>query len=83
MASTMVSEYTSPGTYCFAVSHDDLWWRSLLKLRTPGVVFVGRQAREGQATEALFWRQGAPLTLPLTPQRWAGRGLLGCHLRPL
>jgi 26S proteasome non-ATPase regulatory subunit 9 len=31
--------------------------------------------------EALFLRAGAPVALRLTPHRWAGRGLLGCHLQ--
>lgn len=40
------------------------------------------QASEGTAVEAVVLRHGHPLTLRLVPQRWAGRGLLGCHLQP-
>lgn len=40
-------------------------------------------ANEGRPVEAVVLRQGAPLALQLTPQQWGGRGLLGCHLRPL
>jgi 26S proteasome non-ATPase regulatory subunit 9 len=40
-------------------------------------------AREGQEVEAVLLRQGQQVVLRLVPQRWAGRGLLGCHLRPL
>ncbi|GAB4816577.1 hypothetical protein N2152v2_003623 [Parachlorella kessleri] len=41
------------------------------------------QAHEGHEVEAVFLRHGATVTLKLVPQRWSGRGLLGCHLRPL
>ncbi|PNH10580.1 26S proteasome non-ATPase regulatory subunit 9 [Tetrabaena socialis] len=40
-------------------------------------------AREGQPVAATLLRQGAPVSASLTPQRWSGRGLLGCHLSPL
>ena len=42
-----------------------------------------RRAHEGRPVEATVLRHGQPLSLSLTPQRWSGRGLLGCHLRPL
>ncbi|GFR41723.1 hypothetical protein Agub_g2474 [Astrephomene gubernaculifera] len=38
---------------------------------------------EGRQVVTRVLRQGAPRELQLVPQRWAGRGLLGCHLRPL
>lgn len=38
---------------------------------------------EGTTVKAVVLRQGAPLTLQLTPHKWFGQGLLGCHLRPL
>ncbi|KXZ50436.1 hypothetical protein GPECTOR_16g610 [Gonium pectorale] len=38
---------------------------------------------EGRAVPTTVLRRGAPLFLSLVPQRWAGRGLLGCHLQPL
>jgi len=41
------------------------------------------QQHEGAAVEVVFLRQGQPVTMQLTPRQWAGRGLLGCHLRPL
>ncbi len=44
---------------------------------------VAALLREGQAVEAVVLRHGAPQVLSLTPRTWAGRGLLGCHLRPL
>lgn len=40
-------------------------------------------ANEGRPVAAVVLRQGAPLELHLTPRQWGGRGLLGCHLRPL
>jgi 26S proteasome non-ATPase regulatory subunit 9 len=46
-------------------------------------VAAALQAHEGAAVEVVFLRHGAPVALSLTPRRWAGRGLLGCHLRPL
>ncbi|KAK9830275.1 hypothetical protein WJX72_010756 [[Myrmecia] bisecta] len=63
------------------VSFGDVSWRdgqSELK-----AVAAELQASENQAVPAAFLRQGHLVTLSLTPQRWAGRGLLGCHLRPL
>ena len=41
------------------------------------------QANEGKEVEAQWLRMGGVLTLKLTPQKWNGRGLIGCHLRPL
>jgi 26S proteasome non-ATPase regulatory subunit 9 len=41
------------------------------------------QAGEGSWLEAAVMRQGAPVHLRLKPQKWAGPGLLGCHLRPV
>lgn len=38
-------------------------------------------AAEGSSVALLVLRRGEELRLALTPQRWAGRGLLGCHLR--
>ncbi|KAG2486037.1 hypothetical protein HYH03_015244 [Edaphochlamys debaryana] len=38
---------------------------------------------EGQPVVTRVLRQGSPLSMTLVPQQWAGRGLLGCHLRPL
>lgn len=46
-------------------------------------VAAALQAHEGRAVEAVVLRHGAPLVLQLTPRQWGGRGLLGCHLRPL
>jgi 26S proteasome non-ATPase regulatory subunit 9 len=54
--------------------------------RSPGTlqaVAAELAENEGVAVEAVVLRSGAPVSLRLTPQRWAGRGLLGCHLRPL
>lgn len=41
------------------------------------------QSHEGRPVEAIFLRQGQPVKLTLVPRHWSGRGLLGCHLRPL
>jgi 26S proteasome non-ATPase regulatory subunit 9 len=41
------------------------------------------QQHENSAVEVVFLRQGQPVSMQLTPRQWAGRGLLGCHLRPL
>lgn len=54
--------------------------------QTPGALAAmaaALQASEGRAVETVVLRHGAPLVLALTPRRWDGRGLLGCHLRPL
>ena len=40
-------------------------------------------AAEGRALAVEVLRRGERVTLSLTPRRWDGRGLLGCHLRPL
>lgn len=41
------------------------------------------QASEGTALRAVVRRDGRSVELQFTPQRWSGRGLLGCHLVPL
>lgn len=41
------------------------------------------QANEGQLVAVTFMRQGQLVDLQLIPRIWEGRGLLGCHLRPL
>ncbi|EIE19419.1 hypothetical protein COCSUDRAFT_19635 [Coccomyxa subellipsoidea C-169] len=41
------------------------------------------QASEGKEVPAIVLRQGETVSLKLTPERWAGQGLLGCHLRPI
>lgn len=46
-------------------------------------VAAALQANQGRPVETVVLRQGAPAVLQLTPQPWGGRGLLGCHLRPL
>ena len=40
-------------------------------------------ASDGRALAVEVLRRGELVSLTLTPRRWAGRGLLGCHLRPL
>lgn len=46
-------------------------------------VAAALQANEGRPVETVVLRQGGAAVLQLTPQPWGGRGLLGCHLRPL
>lgn len=41
------------------------------------------QAHEDKAVQVVFLRAGQAVQMQLVPQKWAGRGLLGCHLRPL
>lgn len=41
------------------------------------------QQHVGFAVQVDVQRQGTPHTLQLTPRTWAGRGFLGCHMRPL
>uniref|UniRef100_A0A383VU54 Nas2 N-terminal domain-containing protein n=1 Tax=Tetradesmus obliquus TaxID=3088 RepID=A0A383VU54_TETOB len=41
------------------------------------------QAHENKAVQVVFLRAGQAVQMQLVPQKWAGRGLLGCHLRPL
>jgi 26S proteasome non-ATPase regulatory subunit 9 len=38
---------------------------------------------EGRTVEATVLRHGRVITVSLKPAQWSGRGLLGCHLRPL
>lgn len=46
-------------------------------------VAVEIQAREGQPVSMIVLRHGSPIELALVPQKWSGRGLVGCHLRSL
>lgn len=39
--------------------------------------------QHGADVQARFLRHGLPTVLTVRPQRWAGPGLLGCHLRPM
>ncbi|KAF6259949.1 hypothetical protein COO60DRAFT_1294635 [Scenedesmus sp. NREL 46B-D3] len=41
------------------------------------------QGHEDQEVPVVFLRAGQAVQMQLTPRKWAGRGLLGCHLRPL
>lgn len=41
------------------------------------------QDNEGKELHAVCLRQGEVVSLKMTPARWAGQGLLGCHLQPL
>jgi 26S proteasome non-ATPase regulatory subunit 9 len=41
------------------------------------------QAHEDKEVAVVFLRAGQAVQMQLTPRKWAGRGLLGCHLRPL
>ncbi|XP_030634277.1 26S proteasome non-ATPase regulatory subunit 9 isoform X2 [Chanos chanos] len=41
------------------------------------------QHSEGKPLSVAVIRNGGKVHLGLTPQRWAGRGLLGCNLVPL
>jgi len=40
-------------------------------------------ASEGRPIEAVVLREGSRVHIVLIPQKWAGRGLLGCHLQPV
>jgi len=55
-----------------ASNHDGL--RALARLT---------QRSEGEIIPLLVQRGDTKLTLQLQPRRWAGAGLLGCHLVPL
>ncbi|GAB2300206.1 hypothetical protein Dimus_034245 [Dionaea muscipula] len=39
------------------------------------------QANQGCAVPLVVARQGAEMSLSVTPRAWSGRGLLGCHFR--
>lgn len=41
------------------------------------------QESEGREVESEWLHEGRRVAARLTPQAWAGRGLLGCHLQPL
>ncbi|KAL2612764.1 hypothetical protein R1flu_024456 [Riccia fluitans] len=41
------------------------------------------QRNEGVAVEVVVLRDGIRVHLTITPRQWSGRGLLGCHIRPL
>ena len=47
----------------------------------PGVVAAAADA--GARLDVLVLRSGVQLSLNLSPRSWAGRGVLGCHLRPV
>lgn len=46
-------------------------------------VAAALQAHENRELDARVLRRGNIVNLKLTPHSWAGRGLLGCHLRPV
>ncbi|KAK9851330.1 hypothetical protein WJX84_008542 [Apatococcus fuscideae] len=46
-------------------------------------VAAALQDFEGRAATAEFLRRGLVMRVQLTPGRWSGRGLLGCHLQAL
>ena len=46
-------------------------------------VAAALQANRGREVETVLLRHGRAISLQLVPREWAGRGLLGCHLRPL
>lgn len=46
-------------------------------------VAAALQAHENKQVDARLLRRGSIINLKLTPHSWTGRGLLGCHLRPL
>lgn len=41
------------------------------------------QASEGSRVEVVVERRGAEVAFFVTPRKWSGRGLLGCHMCPL
>ncbi|KAL2502462.1 26S proteasome non-ATPase regulatory subunit 9 [Forsythia ovata] len=41
------------------------------------------QINLGRAVSLVVMRQGALINLTVTPRRWSGHGLLGCHFRIL
>ncbi|CAM6043493.1 unnamed protein product [Sphagnum compactum] len=41
------------------------------------------QLNEGSGLNVVVLRRGEPIHLVVTPRRWAGHGLLGCHIQPL
>jgi len=44
---------------------------------------VAKAAQEGATLSVRVLRGGASITLSLAPHSWSGRGVLGCHLKPL
>lgn len=48
-----------------------------------GLVAQHLQRSEGRRVEVRVLREGRETLLEVTPRAWAGRGFLGCHLRPL
>ena len=65
-------------------NHDGLRALARLTQRSEGdtiALLVSRTADEGAA--AAEGAAGQHVRLALRPRRWAGNGLLGCHLRPL
>ncbi|KAM0853765.1 hypothetical protein ACQ4PT_050879 [Festuca glaucescens] len=40
-------------------------------------------SNEGNQVSLLINRQGSPMNLTITPRKWHGRGLMGCHFRIL
>lgn len=41
------------------------------------------EVRSGVPVAVVVLRRGVTVALQVTPRPWAGRGLLGCHMRPL
>ena len=48
----------------------------------PTVADVGASVRAGEPITVVVQRGGAQVQLVVTPQRWDGLGLLGCHIVP-
>ena len=62
-------------------AHTRLMKPPMLLLLQPFVCCL--QGKQGQPVPVLILRHGQLSTVQVTPQPWSGRGLLGCHLRPL
>lgn len=41
------------------------------------------QAKKGEAIDVVVDRAGQYVALSMTPKDWSGRGLVGCHLKPM
>ncbi|GAQ79867.1 hypothetical protein KFL_000400100 [Klebsormidium nitens] len=84
----IVDEVTpgSPGDVDGLKLGDQLLRFGGVQAETPNVlqgVAAALQGGAGQAIPVEVLRRGEKVALAVTPRSWSGRGLLGCHIRPL
>jgi len=66
----------------------DVRWAFADPSATPPVGILNDAARqfaesEGRAVRVVVLRRGELVVVRVTPRSWSGRGLVGCHMRPV